>query len=669
MKARLFSSAVATVLLLFALSSPALGQSSDTPRGDPTIELTYLRGTDRFDTAMRISRAMFPGALPPGSGLVLAPGMTFPEALCGAPLAAAYGGPLLLTPSTGINSGIVAEIRRLQPQYVVCVGLSGGVVAEVQTALDPSVTVTSLSGADIYEMSYNVARALGDRVGDMSDATGVITIGTRFPDAIGVSPLACAKKWPILLTEAGDDSPLNAHAAQALAELGITKALKVGTYVTLPVSVECLANLSGSDRYFTNRNVVNWARANAGLSFAHTGLATGDKFPDALAAGPYLALSNGLLLLTPLYGPIPQCVAATLESNAAEIERLSFIAMIEVVLRQARSLAGLRGQPPFPPTDTTLLTVAAGGDVLGGRMVAPYIDTYGGEALFANIKQFLTPADVTFVNLEGPISDLGSPIWPSGPVFRARPALMQGLLSAGVDVVSVGNNHMLDYGAVALLDCINRLDAAGVKHAGAGANLAAAFAPTIWDTPAGKVALLAYDDINDSLYGATASKPGVAPFPPSSVMLAQISAAAQQSDFLIVSFHWGVESDYTVNAAERNLAHKVIDAGADLILGQHPHVVQGLEIYKNKLISYSLGNFVFDHHRTDWGESFILQVILSKDGPPRGEIIPAYLSSAGVPSPVTGGAAGVTLNRLTSLSAALGLTITRWGDQAFFGYP
>jgi poly-gamma-glutamate synthesis protein (capsule biosynthesis protein) len=191
----------------------------------------------------------------------------------------------------------------------------------------------------------------------------------------------------------------------------------------------------------------------------------------------------------------------------------------------------------------------------------------------------------------------------------------------------------------------------------------------IWDTPAGKVALLAYDDINDSLYGATATKPGVAPLPSTGLLLAQVSAAAQQADFLIVSFHWGVESDYTVNPAERNLAHKVIDAGADLILGHHPHVVQGLEIYKDKLIAYSLGNFVFDHYRRDWGESFILQVVIAKDGPPRGEIIPVYLSSAGVPSPVTGSAAGVTLNRLTSLSAALGLTITRRGDQAFFGYP
>ena len=190
MKARLFASVVATGLLLFAVSSPALGRSRDALGGDPTIELTYLRGTDRFDTAMRICRAMFPGALPPGSGVVLAPGETFPEALCGAPLAAAYGGPVLLTPSIGINSGIVAEIQRLQPQDVLCVGLSDGVVAEVQTALGPGITVTSLSGTDIYEMSYNVAMALGARVGDMSEVTAIVTIGTRFPDAIGVSP------WP-----------------------------------------------------------------------------------------------------------------------------------------------------------------------------------------------------------------------------------------------------------------------------------------------------------------------------------------------------------------------------------------------------------------------------------------------------------------------------------------
>ena len=86
------------------------------------------------------------------------------------------------------------------------------------------------------------------------------------------------------------------------------------------------------------------------------------------------------------------------------------------------------------------------------------------------------------------------------------------------------------------------------------------------------------------------------------------------------------------------------------------------------LIVYSLGNFVFDHFRTDWGESFILQVNVPREGPPSGEIIPVYLAASGVPSPVTGSAANITLNRLTTLSAALGLKITRSGDRAFFGY-
>jgi poly-gamma-glutamate synthesis protein (capsule biosynthesis protein) len=312
--------------------------------------------------------------------------------------------------------------------------------------------------------------------------------------------------------------------------------------------------------------------------------------------------------------------------------------------------------------------VAAGGDVLGDRRVWPYIDAYGGEALFVHVKQYFTPADVAFVNLEGPISTKGYPIYPTGPVFRAHPDLMNGLLSAGIDVVSLANNHMLDYTSAALLDCIARLDAAGVQHAGAGANLDAAFKPAFWETRAGTVGLLAYCDINDNLYAATATKPGIAPFAGSSVIVAQVQAAAALCDFLIVSFHWGVETDYTVNAAERALAHKVVDAGADIILAQHPHVMQGLEIYKDKLIAYSLGNFVFDHYRYDWGESFILQVIVPQEGPPRGEIIPVYLAGTGVPSVVTGATASAILNRLTSLSASLGLKLTRWGDRAFFGY-
>ncbi len=331
----------------------------------------------------------------------------------------------------------------------------------------------------------------------------------------------------------------------------------------------------------------------------------------------------------------------------------------------AFDIAGTLQQATAPPSS---LTVAAGGDVLGDRGVGLFMDKNGGPAVFAQVKPYLAPADLAFVNLEGPISNVGSPVSSKEYTFRARPALAQGLASGGIDVVSLANNHTLDYRSAALLDCIARLDAAGVKHAGAGANAAAAVAPAILDTPAGKVAVLAYSSIVPSGFAAGVSTPGIATTYDSQKIANQVAAAAKQADFVVVSFHWGVEYSPTATAAQRTLAHKVIDAGADLVLGHHPHVDQGLEIYKNKLIAYSLGGFVFDRHsRPETGQSFVLQVSIPKEGRTTGEIIPIWLSeTSGVPAPVTGATAKVILDRLTSLSKTLGLQLTRAGDHATF---
>jgi len=303
------------------------------------VAYSSQRGTDRFDTAIKLSRAMFSGALPPGSGLVLAPGETFPEALCGAPLAAAYGGPVLLTPGVGLNNAVRAEIVRLAPASVFCIGLSDAVVTAVQAALGTTGTAVAIRGdaGSVYDMSRRVAQVLATRMGDLSGAVAIITRGDVFPDAIGVSPLACTMKWPILLT-ASSTGELSAEAAEAMTSLGITKALKVGTYVTLPGSVTGLANLSGSDRYQTNRTVAAWSRGAGASTFAELAVATGDKFPDALAAGPYLALNQGTLLMSPLNGPVPTVIATEIGLNAHTVERLTFIACIEPVIGQVKAL-------------------------------------------------------------------------------------------------------------------------------------------------------------------------------------------------------------------------------------------------------------------------------------------------------------------------------------------
>ncbi len=325
-----------------------------------------------------------------------------------------------------------------------------------------------------------------------------------------------------------------------------------------------------------------------------------------------------------------------------------------------------------PSTTTTTTTsppllFAAGGDVIGDRRVGAFIDAHGGEAVLAPVKTYLEEAHLAFVNLESPISDKGARNTAKEYTFRSRTALAGGLAAAGVDVVSLANNHTLDYGSKALLDTLERLDDAGVAYAGAGADRRAAEAPALLITPAGIVKVLAFTEIIPGGFAATAEHPGVnATTPDRERVLASIAAAAETADFVVVSFHWGTEYTGQATREQRRLAHRAVDAGADLVLGHHPHVIQGLELYRSHLIAYSLGDFVFDHYSRITGEAFVLQVSLPKEGPPSFTAIPVYLDEDGVPAPVSGEEAHVILDRLSSLSADLGLTLSREGDRAFY---
>ena len=321
-------------------------------------------------------------------------------------------------------------------------------------------------------------------------------------------------------------------------------------------------------------------------------------------------------------------------------------------------------------TEAPALTVAAGGDVQADRMVGKYVDAHGGASALAKVAPYLQTADVAFLNLEGPISDKGAKLAWKEYTFRSRLALADGLASAGIDVVSTANNHAADCGSAAVVDTIARLDKVGVEHAGSGTDITDARDPAIIDTPAGKVAVLAFTDKYASGFAAGANHPGVATIGDGSKVLEAIAAAKKKADYVIVSFHWGTE--YLSQAAnyQRTLAHKAIDAGADLIIGHHPHVIQGLEVYKDRLIAYSLGDFVFDHRPGPTGEAFVLRVTLRPGGPPVARIIPIYLDDTyGIPAVVTGAKADTILSRLTKLSASFGVTLTRSGDVALLGAP
>ena len=332
--------------------------------------------------------------------------------------------------------------------------------------------------------------------------------------------------------------------------------------------------------------------------------------------------------------------------------------------------------PPTPATTTTTrpvtrrpLTVAAGGDAIGARKVGTFIDARGGEAALAKMAPLLREADLAFVNLESPLSDKGRADPDKDVTLRGRPALASGLAAAGVDVVSLANNHALDWGEAALLDTLARLERAGVAAAGAGADLAAARAPALLETPGGTVALLAATAIQPAGFPAGADRAGVNPGRTEPErLLADIAAAKRRADWVIVSLHWGVEYAGQPTRDQRRLAHRAIDAGADLILGHHPHVLQGLEVYRGRLIAYSLGDFLFDHYSRETGEAVVLRVGMQPVGPPRVELVPVYLSDThGIPAPVTGHEARRILERMRRSSSTLGVELEIRGGRAYAG--
>jgi poly-gamma-glutamate capsule biosynthesis protein CapA/YwtB (metallophosphatase superfamily) len=213
------------------------------------------------------------------------------------------------------------------------------------------------------------------------------------------------------------------------------------------------------------------------------------------------------------------------------------------------------------------------------------------------VRSLFKGADIALANFENPAPNAFH--WhKSGTIFSADPALIDGIKAAGFDVMGTANNHIRDQGATGLLQTLKNLRARGLKTAGSGKDLATARKPAIIDTHGVKVAILAYDAIAPS-YHATATKVGSAPMT-AKVVTADVKAArAAGADVVIVFPHWGTEYRAKPNPGQVTLAHQILDAGADMIIGNHPHWTQAMETYKGKPIWYALGNLVFDQ---TWSE-------------------------------------------------------------------
>ena len=266
----------------------------------------------------------------------------------------------------------------------------------------------------------------------------------------------------------------------------------------------------------------------------------------------------------------------------------------------------------------------------------------------------LHQADVSMVNLENPVTTRGKKV-PKPYIFRMHPRFLKAIKDAGINVVSIANNHIFDYGREGFFDTISYLDSAGIRRVGAGRNYAEAHAPAIVTIRGKKIGILAYYGGGEAP-GAGMASPGVARRD-----LGQVTADilklhyTTRADYIVVNLHWGTENARTPDESQRTFAHALIDAGADAVIGHHPHVLQGIERYGNGVIVYSLGNFVFGGNSRSSYDTGLFQIRLTNNGPEY-DFLPVHIEQWRA-SMMKGADSSAVVGRVTDLSAVFARSI------------
>ena len=226
----------------------------------------------------------------------------------------------------------------------------------------------------------------------------------------------------------------------------------------------------------------------------------------------------------------------------------------------------------------------------------------------------MASADILMVNNEFTYSSQGTPLAGKTFTFRAKPEMAANLSVLSADIVSLANNHVYDYGETALLDTLDTLKAYGIPYVGAGRNLDEAQEIVYFKADGIKIAYVSATQVERSYVftkEATESRAGVLRTYDPAAFLEVIRKAGETSDFVVVYVHWGTEGVNQFEGDQQSLGHQYIDAGADLVIGDHPHCLQGIEYYQGVPIFYSLGNFWFNSKTRDTG---IVEADITEDG-------------------------------------------------------
>lgn len=366
-------------------------------------------------------------------------------------------------------------------------------------------------------------------------------------------------------------------------------------------------------------------------------------------------------------GSYPLTRSAGLYQRKNTPERLLFL--LRLVRPNAQDVENLRGLAQeahhlYYPGMERHITLAVAGDIMLARGVDARIRNYGWDYPLALVADLLCEADLAIANLESPIGEKGTPIPGKMIWFRARPESAKALVQAGLDAVCLANNHILDYDTENFLETMEILDDIGMKHFGGGRDIHEARTPLILEAGGIRVACLAYSEFAHPdlfwsvqyprTFEAKEGVPGVTPIRKEYIS-EDIARARQEADVVVTMFHWGAEDTHHPDPFwidQVDIARFTVDAGADLVIGTHPHAVQGLELYNGKYIAYSLGNLVMDQRREFQKESVILSFTITERGVSALEIHPCYITEC-QPALLEGEGKRALLQRLKEYSLPL----------------
>ena len=290
------------------------------------------------------------------------------------------------------------------------------------------------------------------------------------------------------------------------------------------------------------------------------------------------------------------------------------------------------GATPTPNPLAPPVTIAFGGDVHGEPPIEDVL--LAGDNPLDGVADWLSAADIAVVNLETAIGEIGTPA-DKTYTFRADASLADALADAGVDVVNLANNHGLDYGHDGAEETVRIVTDAGMAAVGYGEDADAAYAPEVIDVGGRTVAVLGLSRVFPVIeWEARSNRPGMASVYDLDRAVAAVRDAATMADHLVVTVHWGRERMTCPDGDHLAMARAFAAAGADVIVGHHPHVLQGVTDLDGTLVAYSVGNFVFYAKKDEQRDTGVLTVTLGEDGVEGYRWLPARIDDDGSPQPL-----------------------------------